>query len=66
MTWYHNSSPMSVTIAMAKSTSGVTAAESGIRRRGKYTFEMSCWLPTTDPAPLATAVEKYVHGTRPA
>src|SRR5258705_8972819 len=62
-TRYQASITPSVAMATAQSTSGVTVAASGTSRRGKYTFEINCWLPTTDIAPPVTAVAKYVHGT---
>src|ERR1044071_5320283 len=50
----------------ARSTTGIDTAFSGTSTRGKYTFAMRCWLPTSDDDPFDTAVEKYVHGTSAA
>src|SRR6266513_6507556 len=48
-----------------RSTSRAPTAPSGIKIRGKYTLETSCWLVIRLLLDWVTEAEKNVHGARP-
>src|SRR6202521_1784945 len=51
---------------IAKSTNPENTAATGRISRGKYTFVITFWLSTTIFVQLASACEKYAHGTSAA
>src|SRR5262249_32287258 len=64
--WYQIISVTSIKKLMVKSTKAAPTAAMGMIRRGKYTLLIRLALPTMLLEASESALEKKVHGSRPA